>query len=666
MPGQEELSVCRMRQTVNVSPVTDLQPYSVVHRKSSVLMKLPIVEQDYKSSSNRTKRRRSGFLIEVLKRLRMDVDDAAEFCVDVCFRSRKKLPEKLSKYMSPVLQNPSNAAALIAPERFTERQVQFMRSFFNCVPSVQNIRHAKWSFLASTPSLYLLLKNSLNWTELSSRREALQSNVSRDVLCVRFNVADLLLFYLREMKKAESWPTPPCLNFFSETCRSRTVVVLLSIDSGTGTLKLMARFVTETSGQETSDVILLAQSTCISERFDNIERVFGQCALEIQAVRERGLIIDEKTVRVLFLFVADFKVLYSVTGGFGARGTFPCPWCSISRQQLDATRSEASKSEFPFRPEVLDLRLSTVFDRWQKANTFNMFGLVRGGQHFWQGGCAVSSCTTMVPPALHIKIGLVNKVVSALDSLVSFWQKKMNWSKSIDRPVSPAMKQLAAALATVGARREKYYSGQLSGKPCTLFMSRIEEFCDLFFLQPAEDWGLATEAVPGALDLQFDLRKAGALYNGTGTLNGMGVGFFLQTQQRWTEDMLVQWNTLSEDFITALKKAIWRPEVYSDEAGSSAPWRQPMLMPKLHSFLFHVGSFAKHYGFYGNFSEESFEHFQKQSKKNRNIHAVNKNIGAQIVDDMYFSLLQSAPNLRKAQSNAKSETVSKKRRSKTK
>lgn len=100
-----------------------------------------------------------------------------------------------------------------------------------------------------------------------------------------------------------------------------------------------------------------------------------------------------------------------------------------------------------------------------------------------------------------------------------------------------------------------------------------------------------------------------------------------------------------------MKKAIWRPERRARDL-DEFEWRQPLSMPKFHALLVHIGSFVKQYGYFGKFSEESFEHFQQVSRKNRAQHAGNRSSGAQALDDMHYSLLRSAPNVRKTQDNA--------------
>eukprot|EP00171_Calliarthron_tuberculosum_P004500 IDg4500t1 len=97
--------------------------------------------------------------------------------------------------------------------------------------------------------------------------------------------------------------------------------------------------------------------------------------------------------------------------------------------------------------------------------------------------------TNIVPPALHIKLGLINKIIAALDGVVTTWNELKDWKKKPEDSLSPAMLLLATSLANIGVRRERYFAGALSGVPCTKFMQNINEFCRLFFHTPADGWG---------------------------------------------------------------------------------------------------------------------------------------------------------------------------------
>ena len=79
----------------------------------------------------------------------------------------------------------------------------------------------------------------------------------------------------------------------------------------------------------------------------------------------------------------------------------------------------------------------------------------------------------------------MNKSGKSLDGIVSVRNRKI-WAESSGH--SPTENLLAYALARCGACRESYYSGQLSGVPCTNLMKRVLVFCALFAHQWAGPW----------------------------------------------------------------------------------------------------------------------------------------------------------------------------------
>ena len=179
----------------------------------------------------------------------------------------------------------------------------------------------------------------------------------------------------------------------------------------------------------------------------------------------------------------------SITGGFEASAKYACPWCQKPSSLYDKTYDELktiaqdrrkkvlSLTELDGRPPIANLLGRPSIPQIQRENTFNIFHLDRGGTH-------LHLPTNIVPPSLNIHIGLVKKVVKALDGIISVWNQKMNHT-SEDH--SPADELLAFALSRCGARRENYYSGQLSSGPCTKLMKQMPKFCALFFKRKAKE-----------------------------------------------------------------------------------------------------------------------------------------------------------------------------------
>ncbi len=169
--------------------------------------------------------------------------------------------------------------------------------------------------------------------------------------------------------------------------------------------------------------------------FEDLRRVLMPLSEEIQSLKTNGVRIESGHVTVDVLFVADFKVIYAVTGGYGANGRYPCPWCSTPKALMDLTFDELyavaqqdnshkfSLNDLYERPEVQDLKVSGDFKRFQRGGTFNILHLQRRFN-------PISSATNAIPPALHIRLGIINKIVRTLDGVVAAWNKARSWSKN--------------------------------------------------------------------------------------------------------------------------------------------------------------------------------------------------------------------------------------------
>lgn len=185
------------------------------------------------------------------------------------------------------------------------------------------------------------------------------------------------------------------------------------------------------------------------------------------------------------------------------------------------------------RAELHDLRGKPAVKSIQRKNTFNIL-------HLHTGHGAEKSINTIVPPVLHIKLGIINKIVHALYGVVKEWETVVNWEKTEIEPLSAARNHLSRTLSQIGARRENYYSGALSGVPCNIIMSKMHIFCDSFFYKLADSWGRAVDVVPSPVQLSKNLKEVSNIYM-HGSIsdyygsNSMGLCFFLSTQKRWTE-----------------------------------------------------------------------------------------------------------------------------------
>lgn len=124
---------------------------------------------------------------------------------------------------------------------------------------------------------------------------------------------------------------------------------------------------------------------------------------------------DEK-VQVVFMFVGDFKVYYALLCMKAAQSMYPCPWCRTPLSKIDQHLRSLTKEELAQRPTVPDLCNISHGTNWQKAGTFNFMNL-------YSRSSFNPNRVFLVPPLLHIKLGLINKVVDSLDLVVQHLQE---------------------------------------------------------------------------------------------------------------------------------------------------------------------------------------------------------------------------------------------------
>lgn len=101
---------------------------------------------------------------------------------------------------------------------------------------------------------------------LSSLRSAVskfllfQSSVGRTIDCACINLCEALVSYLSESYKVGDWPTPLVLRSVSTENIQKTLVLCMSIDVGTGTTKLMCKFIRKLTTQKAEDVLLVGKA----------------------------------------------------------------------------------------------------------------------------------------------------------------------------------------------------------------------------------------------------------------------------------------------------------------------------------------------------------------------------------------------------------------------
>jgi len=585
---------------------------------------LPKHAKLHSESSDRQKRRRKARLRSIVQYLKMNNSEAISALA-------KKL--EIKKMVSSPILSPKHANALLMTRRFTKRDLEFLRNYFLDIPGVKQLRAAHWYHLNTLPPLHLLYDGSNNWKTMPAGRITLTSHFGRNVVAVRYNISEFITSRLVELISTNTSLKFLDLNSVPNEQKETTVPILFSLDSGTGTLKFMGKILLENSTQKYDEVFLLGEAVGSDESFTSIETYFGESAREIADITKNGIRIGSVIYTIYPIFVADFKVYYSITGGYGARSKYPCPWCTVLSKNMDCESHEllskyntADTKYLPSRPEIANLKNSPAdIANLQKKGTYNIFNLFNGKQ------------SNFVPPPLHIKLGLINKVLEVLDEVNKLWERKIHWVQ-LDRNKSPIQNHMRYALSCVKVKRQKYYSGQADGGGCTALMAEMELFCELYFDSELPCGGLVSDTLPNVINLKCALLRLSSIFNGNATEKGLL--HFLCSSKKWNSEDLQSFETIVEKYMKEIKRSFWRP---AGVANLEEPWRRPWLMPKLHSLIVHVKEVVMFHGYYGAFTEEGMEHMQQVSKRLRQQHAPNKSLGAQIVDDLQYNAVLSSP-----------------------
>ena len=205
----------------------------------------PTARKEYKSTCRIHKWRREKLLHDFLKKIKMNPEDA----IEVLSRSTRKSARNLTRerevesfrFPERFFGQISNkdTAALTVFYQFSDRQIGFIRRYIGGIPKLESIREERWKFLESMPTIFGLNSEHDTWENFGNQRSTLISRKARKMKCFRFGLKDALYARFQEYLSIKSWPYPPDLFSIPDDEISRTVVVVLSIDSGTGTLKMM-------------------------------------------------------------------------------------------------------------------------------------------------------------------------------------------------------------------------------------------------------------------------------------------------------------------------------------------------------------------------------------------------------------------------------------------
>lgn len=589
---------------------------------------IPKTTKLFSEYSERQKQRRRACLRNIAGLMNVERRDAVlSFASITDIKSMLSIPQLSTEEFLSVLST----------RKFTERDLILLRKYNIEIPPIKKLREARWSQLDKIPSIEILGYQDSSWHIMEKGRARIQSQTGRNIEAARFNVSHFVSSRMKELMTLEQDVTFLGLKCIPIRKRDNTVPILFSLDSGTGSVKLMGKILLHDCSQKLEEIMLLGQACGSDESFQGVERCFGESAREISALAQNGFSIGPKKFRVLPIFVADFKVYYSLTGSFGQNSTYPCPWCRVKGSHLDCDKTEllekynvSSLSCLPLRPDIQDLtHAHNDNGKFQKKSTYNLFSLKSG------------MGSNMIPPPLHTKLGLVNKFIEVLDEVSKVWQKRNFWVKPKNH-YSPISDHLITSLKYIRVRRENYHSGDLPGGSCTIFMRKMDEFCDKYFHTRLSDGSLVADTIPNVMNLKHGLVRVASIYNGNENQNGLN--YYLSSSARWDHNTAHSFESVINLYTAEIRRSFWRPrkKLYETEEVEE-PWRRPFLMPKYHALISHVKDIAIYYGYYGVFSEECFENMQRESKRLRYQHSMNKSLGAQLVDNLQYSAVSSSP-----------------------
>ena len=136
------------------------------------------------------------------------------------------------------------------------------------------------------------------------------------------------------------------------------------------------------------------------------------------------------------------------------------------------------------------------------------------------------------------------------------------------------LEALAYALVRCGACRESYYSGQLSGAPCSYLIRRMLLFCSLIFHLIAQNWNIVTKQISSMQNLKSLLKNVAMLNTCSNLEDQKSVEFYLWTQEKWTAKMTTDWDMLSSRLVTAPTDDIGREPIHGRALKEYKQWLQ--------------------------------------------------------------------------------------------
>lgn len=185
-------------------------------------------------------------------------------------------------------------------------------------------------------TVWCLRADSEPWYEQQKVIVRLSAAVGRSINYDCISPIEVTTSQLQSLKLSGSGrgPIPPELHGIHYSALHITVVLLLSVDIGTGTLKFIAKFVLKNYSEEMSHFLCWLGYAVYERNLLILLRYLSLFRLKLIRFSEME-----------YLFVGDFKAVYSLTGGVGSCDIYLCPYCVTKLVHTDKSRLELYNTE---------------------------------------------------------------------------------------------------------------------------------------------------------------------------------------------------------------------------------------------------------------------------------------------------------------------------------